>query len=278
MSKLFLLGFSVFLLCPNFGLAFSLENFPLYQPSPNILMTPDLVGMNYENITIDANGVRLNGWFIASAGANRTVLYLHGSDGNISNYIAIAKKAIFPLRANIFMIDYRGYGQSSGTPSEEDLYQDAQAAFNYLTQTRKISKEKIIIYGFSLGAAVAVDLATKVDAAGVIIHGGFTSVADTVQEHIPEALAKYSVHNKYDSLSKIGKIQEPALIIHGFYDDTCPFEHAVRLYYTAKNVFGFVKLQGGHADNFSKENFPLYERAMGDFINYCAPESENEKN
>src|SRR5260221_103966 len=142
----------------------------LYHPSHEIEQTPDKLGLKYEDITLTtSDSVRINGWFLpgenlAEGGhvPKLTVLFFHGNAGNISH--RLEKIGIFrDLGVDTFIIDYRGYGRSEGQPNEEGTYHDAQAAYEYLTQQRKLAPRSIVLYGESLGTAIAADLASKAE-------------------------------------------------------------------------------------------------------------------
>lgn len=223
------------------------ERSNIYFPYRRIESTPDLIGLEYEDIYIEtSDGVKLNGWFILAKDPPRaTVLFFHGNAGNISHRLEIIK--IFnDLDLNVFIIDYRGYGRSGGFPSEKGTYLDAQAAYDYLISRDDVDKEKIVIYGKSLGGAVAIDLATKVYARALISESAFTSVADIGQEVYPFLPIRLITTIKYDSLSKINKIDESKLIIHSKDDEIIPYHHGKKLFDSASDPKELYSMRGGH--------------------------------
>ena len=143
----------------------------IYYPTRDIIFSPADAGIKYEDIFFKTDdGLTLNGWFILTEQPRGTLLFCHGNAGNISHRVEIIK--IFnQLNLNVFIFDYRGYGRSQGNPSEQGLYKDAQAAFKYLLSRRDIDREAIVIYGKSIGANVAIELASKVRAAALISEG-----------------------------------------------------------------------------------------------------------
>ncbi|MCP4378426.1 MAG: alpha/beta fold hydrolase, partial [bacterium] len=150
----------------------------VYRPTRQLINTPDQMGMQYENVSLQtSDGVKVHGWFIPCETEKGTVLMFHGNGGNISHRLETI--AIFRrMGYNVMIIDYRGYGQSEGSPSEQGTYRDAEAAWTYLTRKRKIDASKIVLFGRSLGGAVAAWLAVEKHSAGVILESTFTSVPD----------------------------------------------------------------------------------------------------
>jgi uncharacterized protein len=223
----------------------------IYFPDANIGETPDRLGLRYQDVWLTtADGVRINGWFLpAGTNAPLTILFLHGNAGNISH--RFEKLAILrDLGADVLIIDYRGYGRSEGKPDEQGTYQDARAAYDHLTKTLNREPRTIVVYGESLGAAVAVDLASKVPVRGVIIEEAFTSVAAVGQRMFPFLPVQLLVRNKYDTLSKITGINAPLLIFHSRDDEFFSMRHAERLLAAAREPKRLVELRGGHNDAF----------------------------
>jgi fermentation-respiration switch protein FrsA (DUF1100 family) len=245
----------------------------IYYPTRQIELTPERVGLPYEDVYLTtADGVKINGWFLpaprALPSSPFTLLFLHGNAGNISH--RFEKFAVFrDLGADVFIIDYRGYGRSDGQPNEEGTYLDAQAAYEYLTKTLNRDPRTIVLYGESLGAAVAVDLATKVPVAGVITEEAFTSSADVGQSMFPFLPVRLLVRNKYDTLSKIGRINAPLLILHSRDDEYFSMRHPERLLAAARDPKRLVELRGGHNDAFLV-SADTYRSALRDFLGRLA--------
>ena len=263
----------------------------LYYPDRTIDQTPDQLGLKYDDITLTASdGVKINGWFVHAPDAPRsprsTILFLHGNAGNISHRME-KLQILADLGADTFIIDYRGYGRSEGQPNEQGTYRDAQAAYEYLTNgapgqprlgetplrhfsgNRALPPQSIIVYGESLGSAVAVDLATKRPVGGVIIEEAFTSVGDVGQKMFPFLPVRWLVRNKYDTLSKIGRINAPLLIFHSRDDELIPIRHAQRLFAAANEPKQLVELTGGHNDAFAVSG-ETYRAALKDFLIQCS--------
>lgn len=244
----------------------------LYHPSREIEQTPDKLGLKYENITLTtSDGVHINGWLVPGENlvedgqlTRLTVLFFHGNPGNISH--RLEKVGIFrDLGVDTFIIDYRGYGRSEGQPNEEGTYHDAEAAYEYLTQQRKLKPLSIVVYGESLGSAIATDLASKVPVGGLVLEEGFTSTADIGQEMFPFIPVHWLVRNKYDTISKLPGIHIPLLILHSRDDKLIRFNHGQRLFAAANDPKQFVELRGGHNDAFQTSAL-TYRAALSKFF------------
>ena len=222
-----------------------------------------------------SDGVRLHGWFctplvgrngaLESVETKRTLLFLHGNAGNISHRYDIIE-GLIKLSVNVFIIDYRGYGKSEGRPSEQGLYADARAAWDYLTNARGIPAAHIVIFGESLGGAVAIDLASKVQACGLIVQSSFTSIADMAAEVLPFA-PRFMIRTKMDSLSKIAQVSCPKLFVHSEADDIIPYKLGRRLFDAAHAPKQFYDVKNApHNLTFDIGGAAFYE-ALRDFIN-----------
>ena len=133
----------------------------IYHPEKVLDSDPSILGLAYEDVLFTASdGVRLHGWYVPGS-RDVTFLWFHGNAGNISHRLGNIKEMHDELAVNIFIFDYRGYGQSRGTPSEQGTYLDAKAALDYLRARDDVSIDKIVYYGRSLGGAMAVELARK---------------------------------------------------------------------------------------------------------------------
>lgn len=247
----------------------------MYYPAKEIESTPINAGLKYEDVFFDSDdGLKLNGWFIPAGNPRGTLLFCHGNAGNISHRIEIIK--IFnKLNLNIFIFDYRGYGKSQGSPTEAGLYRDAQAAYKYLLSRKNVNKETVVIYGKSIGANVAIDLASKVKAAVLISESGFSSAYDMGKKLFPYLPIKWIITVKYDALTKIKNISIPKLIIHSQDDEIVPFELGNKLFEAASQPKEFYQMQGGHneAPFIAKEE---YSAKINNFLSkYLNPMKSN---
>jgi len=246
------------------------ERKSIFYPEKKIESDPSDKGVDYEEVFFETqDGLKLNGWFVPAKDAHCTVLYFHGNAGNISLRTEIAR--LFHLKNfDFFIIDYRGFGKSQGSPHEKGTYLDALAAYEYLVKVKGVPAEKIAIYGKSLGAAVAIDLASKKKAGALISESGFTSVADLgrdIYKFIPLWLF---VTQKYDSIKKVGSIKTPKLIIHSKNDEIVPFRHAERLFAAAGEPKEFYVMEGGHNDAFYIHSNECMQR-IEDFLRNTIP-------
>jgi fermentation-respiration switch protein FrsA (DUF1100 family) len=213
-----------------------------------------------------ADGVRIHAWFVpAETNAKLTVLFCHGNAGNIADRLD-KLEILNGLGVDVLIFDYRGYGRSEGRPNEHGTYRDAQAAYEHLTKTMNREPRSVIAYGESLGAAIAVDLAAKAPLGGVILEEPFTSVVDVGRGMFPFLPVRWLVRNKYDTLSKIGRVHAPLLILHSRDDEYFPMRHAERLLTAAAEPKRLVELRGGHNDAFLV-SAETYRSALRDFFN-----------
>lgn len=226
-----------------------LERKSVFFPDKNIYCTPESINLAFEDVyVVTVDNVKINGWFVASPGAARTVLFCHGNAGNIQDRLDKIN-LLYSLGLNIFIIDYRGYGRSAGEPCEKGIYLDAQAGYDYLVNTRKIKPESIILFGESLGTAVAIDLASKVRIGGLIVEGSFSKGRDMAARIYP-FLPSLLFADSYNSLAKIDKVKAPKLFIHSRDDEIVPVELATKLFSAAKEPKHFTEITGGHNNAF----------------------------
>jgi pimeloyl-ACP methyl ester carboxylesterase len=241
----------------------------LFHPSSVVDATPADSGVKFAEVRLPFKGDHLSGWWIPweEPGA-RTLLYLHGNAGNIG----VNVDQVLRLRStglNVFIVDYRGYGHSSGGPPRAKLVcEDGERAWNYLVAERKIPPAHIAIYGHSMGGAVAIDLASKhPDAGALITEGTLTSIIDradgTWAAYLPLRLI---ITERFDSLSKIGSIRLPKLILQGDSDTMVPPVMARRLYDAAPDPKQIALIPGGGHENSAVVNAPAYFAALNAFL------------
>lgn len=218
----------------------------VFVPSEQLVVSPGEVGFDFENVYITVEpGVTLHGWYFPLKNSKKTILFCHGNAGNISHRLETVKFLV-DLGANVMLFDYRGYGNSTGKPSEEGVYADAEAVYRWLRETKQAAAADIVIFGRSLGGAVGIELATRVPCAGVIVESSFTSMVDMGKKMFPFVPVGGLLHYKFESLDKIGKLSCPVLVAHSPDDDLIPYEMGRRLFEAAHEPKQFVKLEGGH--------------------------------
>jgi uncharacterized protein len=216
---------------------------------------------------VTEDGVRLVSWVMAGDhSAKRWLLVCHGNAGNLSEFDRPTHYAgLRRLGLNLLAFDYRGYGESAGVPSERGLYKDADAAYRYLRETRGVPADRIVLFGHSLGSAVAIDLVSRVPAAGLIVEGAFTSVIDRGQELYPYIPVRWIAGSRFGSLEKVARLSVPKLFLHAAADDVIPVAHGRRLFDAAPEPKTFVELQGGHGDAFDVDS-ARYFGSIADFL------------
>jgi hypothetical protein len=188
------------------------------------------------------------------AGSAPWILYFHGASGNVGTPGYDRAWARFrQLGFGVLAVDYRGYGASGGRPSEAGLYRDADSAYAYLTGTLHVASARIVIYGYSLGSAVAIDLAGRVPAAGLVVEGAFTSIPDRGAELYPYVPVRWLARIRFASIDKIARVSSPKLFIHGQDDAIVPIAHGRRLFAAALPPKEFKMVNGGHTDAFERD-------------------------
>jgi len=232
-----------------------LENrlvFPV-APSTRRLVPPDArLGLSPERVTtLTSDGVRLVGWQMGSDSSALWILIFHGNAGNIGDGGRPEHYAgLRALGLNVLTFDYRGYGESESVPSEAGLYRDADAALAFLRDSLQVPPERTLLFGHSLGSAIAVDLASRVQAAGLILDGAFTSAPEAASRAYPFVPVRLIMRNRFASDEKIERAAMPKLFLHGRWDQVVPLELGRRLYQRALMPKTFVQLSGGHDDAF----------------------------
>lgn len=237
----------------------------VYFPEKQIGNTPEAIGLGYTAVNIaTGDGETLHGWWVPVGDAKGTVLFFHGNAGNIShriNYLTMFKR----LGYNTLLFDYRGYGRSSGTPSESGTYLDAQAAWRYLIEIQGISPERIVLFGESLGGAVAAWLAVREQPGLLVLASTFTSVPDLAAEIYPFLPVRWISRFDYNTLESLQSITCPVFIAHSPHDEIIPYRHGQRLFQAAPEPKQFLLLEGTHNTGFIFMQ-PAWKRTLGAFM------------
>ena len=237
----------------------------IFFPIRELQQTPADWKLDYEDVWINSgDGVRLHGWYIPRQGARQTVLFFHGNAGNISHRRE-SIEIFHRLNLNVFILSYRGYGASEGMPDEKGLYNDARSAWRYLTVDRKIEQEDIILFGRSLGGAVATALATEVQPAGLILESTFSSAKDMAAVLYP--VLHWVIYTRYvfDTATRLRQVHSPLLVIHSADDEIIPFRLGQKVFKAANEPKQLIEIRGDHNGGFLLSQ-PQYEHALSAFI------------
>lgn len=251
------------------------QNHLIFLPSARLEATPAQVGLSFEDVSIpvltwQGKLAQLHGWWLPHRTSSDVLLYFHGNASNIGSNLGYAK-TLHEAGFSLLMIDYRGYGKSKGAfPTESEVYRDAQAAWQYLVKTKGIAPENIFLYGHSLGAAIAIDLAVRQpQVAGVIVDSAFTSMADMARYQPLYSLFPIDLllTQRFDSLAKLSLLKSPLLVIHGTEDRVVPTGLGQLLYEAAtvpKSLF--LIPHAGHTNTMAVAGDTYGER-IGQFKN-----------
>jgi fermentation-respiration switch protein FrsA (DUF1100 family) len=210
--------------------------------------------------------VRIHGWFVACPGSRRVTLFLHGNAGNISHR-GQRFREITAAGSSVLMIDYRGYGKSTGSPSKNGLFADANAAYEYILKTSR--PQEIIVHGESLGTAVAVDLASRHQCGGVVLEAAFTSASDVAGTVVP--MIGPLLIRSFDSRRKIMRVQAPILFIHGSADDIVPMRLGRALFDAAPESKYFWAIPGAGHNDIVESAGPEYRKRLQSFYESLGP-------
>lgn len=227
----------------------ALERMLIYFPTKTVAGNPAQAGLQFQELSLRTeDGIKLSAWFIPHPKARLTLLLFHGNAGNIGHRIPWIE-LLRPLEANVLIFDYRGYGDSEGSPYEQGLYRDAQAAYDWWYKERAPAEEGLVLVGESLGGAVAVHLAAKAPVAGLVVQSTFTSAWDMAKTLMPLGLLQPLARVHFDSAAKIGGVRCPKLFIHGSRDEIVPLRLGRKLFDLAPAPKQFYEVaEAGHND------------------------------
>lgn len=232
-----------------------------------VVPLPDSLGLVANRVLLtSADSARITGLVVPAADtAAQWLLYLHGNAGNVTSSVLPHFYARWhALGLNLLAIDYRGYGESeSRAPDEKGTYADARAAYEWLRATRGVPPERIILYGHSLGAGVAIEIALRVQVAGLIVEGAFTSVPDLGAETYPWVPVRLISSQRFENIEKIGRVAMPKMVMHAMDDEIVPYVHGRRLYEAARAPKEWVELKGGHMNAFLRDSAHFWGHARG---------------
>jgi len=233
-------------------------------PGRALSAIPIDAGMDYQDVSIEtADGVVLHGWFVEGS-ATQVLLFFHGNAGNISHRLDSIRQ-FHDLGLSVLIIDYRGYGQSGGKTTEKGLYQDAAAAWRYLTEERAYVANDIIIFGRSLGGSVASWLAARHTPRGLVVESSFTSVPDVAGDLYPWLPVRQLSRFHHATRDYVRDVQAPLLVVHSRDDEIIPFHHGESIFAAAKEPRTLLVLRGSHNDAFLRDE-RVYIEGMQKFL------------
>ncbi len=243
----------------------------IFYPDDRIDETPRDIGLAYDDIFFTTgDGVRLNGWFVPYRGAQTTLLWFHGNAGNISHRLENIKLFHDKVGVNLFIFDYRGYGRSEGRVSEEGTYLDGKAALKYLRTRENVDPKRMVLFGRSLGAAVAADLATREECLVLILETTFASIREMARAAFPFLPIGFLLRTRYDVVEKIKRIKAPLLVLHGDRDDVIPFAQGKKVFEAAPEPKEFYTIRGAHHNDTYIVGGDAYFAALKEFIDRAA--------
>jgi fermentation-respiration switch protein FrsA (DUF1100 family) len=228
-----------------------IENFFVFFPQTSFDSKPKNWNLNHKDVYFTAeDGIKLHGWFFPLQQDGPVILFCHGNAGNISHRLDNVAR-LLEENIQVFIFDYRGYGRSGGRPSEKGIYLDGLAAYDFLVRKEGIPASDIVVFGRSLGAAVAVEVALQKEIRSVILESAFTSTKDMAKAMLLFKPLSPFMPTNYDNLAKISRLQIPKLIIHGDRDEIVPFAMGQRLFDAAERPKDFYLIPGaGHNDTY----------------------------
>jgi len=246
----------------------------IFFPDPFLLCTPAEALLDYEDVWFNASDeVRLHGWMIPAVGCSALMLFCHGNAGNISHRVDNLRR-LHDIGLNVFIFDYRGYGQSSGRITEAGFYLDAEAAYTVARKYALAQNSKLVIFGRSLGGTAAVHLGVRVACSGIILESAFTHMAAMARVHFPLPVPGGLLRHKLNALEKISRIKAPVLFVHGDRDNIVPINLGRELFDATMAPKEFMTIQGaGHNDTYFVGGQAYFDK-LRDFIS-SLPDSEN---
>ena len=237
----------------------ALERLMIYYPlNDHDFATPENPLKPMDIYWTSDDGVKTHGWFLENPQSSKVLVYFHGNAGSIAGRYPWALQ-LMNAGVSVLMVEYRGYGRSEGEPSEDGIYRDAEAVWQWLVNTQKIAPENIVLYGKSLGGGPATELATRYPAGALVLQSTFTSIPDMAKRVLPW-VPKFLVQTQFDNEKKLKAVKSPTLLIHSRADDLIPFEHSVRNANAANQLVAHLAFDGyGHNDLVAGEGAAIVE-------------------
>ena len=245
-----------------------LDQLFVYHPEPwDDRNWAKLSGLPLEDIWFQAgDGARLFGWYVKAQATRPVLLWCHGNAGNVIHRLDNLQY-LYRQGLSVFLFDYRGYGKSQRRrPSEDGLYQDALGAYQFLTRTIMIRPDRIVLFGRSLGAAVAADLAARKAAAALILESAFPSVETVARFHYGGLPLHWLLGAEFRLIDRLPRLSLPKLIIHGNKDDIIPIELGRQVFDAATPPKEWYVIQGADHNNTYQVGGGAYFRRLAEFI------------
>lgn len=234
-------------------------------PGRELTATPAAIGLKYQDLSLQTeDGINLHAWYIPNEQAQHTVLFSHGNAGNISHRLD-SIRIFHELGLNVLIYDYRGYGQSEGKPTEAGTYLDVRAGWDYLVGTRQLKPQQIVLFGRSLGAAMASRLAAEETPGALILESAFASVPDMAASLYPFLPVRRLSRYHYNNVEHIKKVSAPVLVIHSKGDEMIPWQQGRKIYEMAGEPKLWLEITGGHNDGFMA-SYETYTRGLHGFL------------
>ena len=241
----------------------------VYYPDRQLAATPAAAGLVFEDIAVTTeDGETIDGWFVPcttdGSPAEYTIFFCHGNGGDMGDRIG-SLHTFHRLGFNTLIFDYRGYGESTGTPTEDGTYKDALACWDYLVDERGIRPANIVVFGRSLGGGIASWMAARANPGALVLESAFASAPAMAAVMFPFLPTRLICRFKYDSEAAVAAVQCPVLVAHSRRDRTCPFSQSQRIFAAANEPKLFVEMQGGHNDGGLDSN-PQYQATLKRFL------------
>jgi fermentation-respiration switch protein FrsA (DUF1100 family) len=250
------------------ALMLAFERRLIYFPFRTLEAEPSALGLRHENVMLAAeDGVRIHAWWLPLPDSRLTVLVCNGNAGNMSFRLDRARQMQRRLGVSVLLFDYRGYGRSQGQPDEQGTYRDARAAWRFLVEEKHIAPEALVLFGESLGAAVAVQVALERKAGALVLESAFTSIPDMARSAYPflPPVGPF-IRTRYETLAKVPGLNLPLLVLHGERDEIVPFAQGQRVFAAAGGPKRFFAIPGaGHNDTYIAGG-EEYWRVLGAFL------------